>query len=1551
MDDVLSFLNAYPFPAWICNSLPTSGGRKGFELDPEWSNTAFDKLLGPRDMLLASLDGGEAIVRYGTWLEASDINTFAVSLQIFWEEEDSTQAGGKITVELELARTIFTTHDGGLFIICTSVPRSKLPTGINTARYMEKGSRKRKKKAFKLHDFPHPIGGSRPISNPTSSTSGSISTGEHLPSMLGGRFGLAEMVARFPWDTSPLGPQKDWDPCLKQAVQLTLTAPYPTATWWGPDLVLIYNDAYAEIAGSKHPRIFGQKGLEAWDELWATLGPALRSCMDGHPVYKKDDLLLMDRLESEDQPLEETYHSWSWTPILGADGSFNGVFNGTHETTSKVLAERRLITLQLLGNRAAIAQNRETFCQAVLSAMEENDKDIPFVALYITEASTKLKESDESSATPQIAGAPHLYPVPSLVSMKLGGAVGVEGDHPAFPPYIEVKINGYASSMASADEDSFMWPFEQAIQGRDPVRVVLPRSISDGIQRRGWGDRVTQAMVIPISSEGDAQPLGAFILGLNTRRALDVDYVKWIDVMRSSVNALLTASIAREEEVRRADHLIELDRAKSSLLSSVSHELRTPLTLIGGPLSDAILEEQNPTIKNKLQTAARNVDRLARLVDSLMDFSRLEAGRLEGRYSPILFGPYVADLASVFRPVIEKAGLGFTVSYDEQETRALFIDQDYMEKIIFNLIGNAFKYTMNGEIFVSVVYRDHDVQLVVRDTGVGIPESDIDRIWERFHRVEATSRSHEGTGIGLSLTKQFVTLHGGTITVTSKIQRKSSSDHGSTFVATFPLGSDHLPAARLVEAGMSGNVRRYARGIVAEAARWRLAGDAVTPSDSDESYTSSDGTKITEFAFEPSDLIIIVDDNQDMLEYIRGIISRYCHIRTASNGQEALVIARKHPPALIISDVMMPIMDGFALVEAIREDPILRLTPIILLTARAADTNRAEGVLSGADDYMPKPFSSKELVARASLQIQLGKRRIELETGFQERTKEVQLLSDLSPSGLFRIDKSGHMLLCNKRYLELSSMQPGEEIDWLRFVHEDYRKKVEETFKESLNTHQDTQVDFVFANGNWVKGMVRCWDFGLVGTITDMSMTRLYEESLTKRAEEAEERRIEAEERRRSQELLVDVTSHELRQPVSAVINCASVVAANLQRTRSVLADCLAHGHSFKVTPELLKQVDEDLESLNAIELCGLAQGHIVNDILTLSRMQLRMLNLQDSTFPLVKEIHQVLSILFNEMKSKGITHKLTFGPSFQNLAVNYVTVDKVRFGQVIINLLSNAIRFSQSSAAKTIDITVDVSRHPPSDDSCRCPVDFPDDMIKFSDEEKTIVYVYLSVRDSGPGLKPKDLEILFQRFQKGTNSEETFGGSGLGLFVSRKICDLLGGRIEVDASSVGNRGSTFRFYVQMKTDRPPLQISETAPATPIASQVPLRVLIAEDNLINRRILDRQLKSNNCVTSLAVNGAEAVELVISAGAEAFDCILMDCEMPVMSGLAATKELRRLELEGQIPSQRIIALTGNARREQIENALQAGMDEVMTKPYRLEELLERMRVRSSGVNHS
>jgi signal transduction histidine kinase len=249
---------------------------------------------------------------------------------------------------------------------------------------------------------------------------------------------------------------------------------------------------------------------------------------------------------------------------------------------------------------------------------------------------------------------------------------------------------------------------------------------------------------------------------------------------------------AYEQERRRAEALAELDRAKTAFFSSVSHEFRTPLTLLLGPVEDALADSEAalpPAHRERLELAQRNALRLQKLVNALLDFSRIEAGRAQARYVPTQLGAFTADLASSFRSAIEKAGLRLIVDCPPLPDLS-YVDRDMWEKIVLNLLSNALKFTFEGEIAVTLRQKDNRAVLSIRDTGTGIPAGELPRLFERFHRVEgAKSRSHEGTGIGLALVKELVKLQGGTIDV------ESEPGAGTTFTVSIPQGRAHVPDA------------------------------------------------------------------------------------------------------------------------------------------------------------------------------------------------------------------------------------------------------------------------------------------------------------------------------------------------------------------------------------------------------------------------------------------------------------------------------------------------------------------------------------------------------------------------------------------------------------------------------------------------------------------------------------------------------------------------------------------------------------------------------------
>jgi PAS domain S-box-containing protein len=426
---------------------------------------------------------------------------------------------------------------------------------------------------------------------------------------------------------------------------------------------------------------------------------------------------------------------------------------------------------------------------------------------------------------------------------------------------------------------------------------------------------------------------------------------------------------AYEVEKRRAEALAEIDRAKTAFFSNVSHEFRTPLTLMLGPLEDALERGDGASAVDHEQLALihRNGLRLLKLVNTLLDFSRIEAGRFEASYEPVDLPAYTAELASVFRSAIEKAGMRLIVNCPPL-VDPVYVDREMWEKIVLNLLSNAFKFTLKGEVEVALEDADARVELRVRDTGVGIPRSELPHLFERFHRAKGTrGRTYEGTGIGLALVQELAKLHGGQVGVESVYGK------GSTFTVSLPKGSAHLPQDCLERSRTLASTALGAMPYVEEALRW-LPADSSTP---DPGTVPSDFTVNAQGAKHRTDgaHVLLADDNADMRDYIKRLLGSRYKVEAVADGQSALNAARERTPDLVLSDVMMPTLDGFSLLRALRSDPNLKAVPVILLSARTGEESRVEGLEAGADDYLTKPFSARELLARVRSQLEMAQLR------------------------------------------------------------------------------------------------------------------------------------------------------------------------------------------------------------------------------------------------------------------------------------------------------------------------------------------------------------------------------------------------------------------------------------------------------------------------------------------------------------------------------------------------------------------------------------------------
>jgi signal transduction histidine kinase len=543
--------------------------------------------------------------------------------------------------------------------------------------------------------------------------------------------------------------------------------------------------------------------------------------------------------------------------------------------------------------------------------------------------------------------------------LKLVARTGIDADHPA------------ASLVIDPAESPAAWPMQQILSSSRGSTVDNLLELFPDLPRGCWDRPPARARLVPIARQGQDKPVGIFITALNPYRQYDGFYEGFLDLITGQIAASITNANAYDQERRRAEELAELDRAKTTFFSNVSHELRTPLTLILGPIEDALTSQSPPSPQN-LEMLHRNALRLLKLVNGLLDFVRIEVGKLRASFEATDLSVLTAQLASVFRSAVERAGLQLVVDCPPLP-EAVYVDREMWEKIILNLISNALKSTFEGEIRVTVRPAGQQVQVSVSDTGTGISESDLPNLFQRFRRIDgARRRSHEGSGIGLALVQELVEMHGGSIQV------KSTIDVGTEFILTLPFGEKHLSRGRVVSDGVTPSpLHGSAVAYVQEAMGWlgagnRLRGEVAPAAAGDEARKPGPANSA-----ELKPIILLADDNADMREYVSGLLGGRFRLVQAGTGKAALAEAERLLPDLVLTDVMMPEMDGFGLLAALRQNPATRTVPVIMLSARAGEEARIDGIDAGAEDYLTKPFSARELLARVEAQLKMARLRRE----------------------------------------------------------------------------------------------------------------------------------------------------------------------------------------------------------------------------------------------------------------------------------------------------------------------------------------------------------------------------------------------------------------------------------------------------------------------------------------------------------------------------------------------------------------------------------------------
>ena len=773
---------------------------------------------------------------------------------------------------------------------------------------------------------------------------------------------MGALMQACDWSKTPIGPVGGWPQSLRTAVSILLTSRFAMWLGWGPQLTFLYNDAYAPTLGVKHPWALGRPSREVWAEIWEDIEPRIDHVLRTGEATWDEALLLF--LERRGFP-EETYHTFSYSPLRCDGRKVMGHLCVVSEETARVIGDRRLLLLRELA--AAIAETRtppELFAAAG-QCLATYRHDLPFTLTYLFDGDGK--------------------------TARLACASGFADGHRAAPAYFALEAGGAP------------WPAAQVLATMAPV-LVEDLAASLELPKGPWSRAPHDAIVLPIARQGQQGAAGVLVAGINPHRPLDREYQGFLALVAGQIAAGLAAGQAYEAERRRAEALAEIDRAKTIFFSNASHEFRTPLTLLLSPIEDLLLRGGNaPTVaadRDELELMHRNGLRLLKLVNTLLDFSRIEAGRFEAVYEPVDLAALTAELASTFRSAMERAGLRYAVDCPPLP-EPVFVACDMWEKIVLNLLSNAFKYTFEGEVEVRLRPADDAaaVKLSVRDTGVGISTGELPRLFERFHRVEdQRGRTQEGTGIGLALVNELVRLHGGAITV------ESTPGHGSEFTVTIPTGSAHLPADRIGGERPLPATGIRAEAFVQEAQRWLDAEiGAGLAIESGAFGSAPPGAKASgiEAAAEALPIVLLADDNADMRDYVRRLLAHRYQVVAVTNGVAALAEARQRRPGLILSDVMMPLLDGFGLLQAVRNDPDLREIPFIILSARAGEEASADGMIAGADDYLVKPFAARDLLARIGANLAMARLRRETAETLRTRTAELETLLETVPAAVW----------------------------------------------------------------------------------------------------------------------------------------------------------------------------------------------------------------------------------------------------------------------------------------------------------------------------------------------------------------------------------------------------------------------------------------------------------------------------------------------------------------------------------------------------------------------
>jgi PAS domain S-box-containing protein len=867
------------------------------------------------------------------------------------------------------------------------------------------------------------------------------------------------------WAATPLGPLESWPHSLESVVRLVLTSRFSMWMAWGPELTFLCNEAYRrDTLGTKYPWALGKPSSAVWSEIWEDIGPRIERVMEtGIATWDESLMLFLERSGYT----EETYHTFSYSPLFDDDGAIAGMLCVVSEDTDEVIARRRLQTLRDLGTRRASDLTEAEATSTACEVLAANQRDLPFSMVY-------LADPDASTAS-------------------LACRTGFEADDPAAPPTLDLR------------SDDGPWPTGEVMRGevqRVTDLAVRFRRLPTG----DWDVPPTQALCLPLPATTSDRPYGFLVVGVNPFRPVDDGYRDFLGLIAGQLAASITDARALEFERSRAETLAELDQAKTDFFTNVSHEFRTPLTLLLGPAEDALSDDAHPLQgrqRERVEVVLRNGQRLLKLVNTLLDFSRLESGRVEARFEPTDLALHTRELASMFETAAARLGLELVLDC-RPLPGPVHVDRDLWAKIVLNLVSNALKFTFEGRITVRLEAAPGGARLTVSDTGTGIPPHEVPHLFERFHRVSgARSRSYEGSGIGLALVAELAELHGGTAHADSVLGA------GSTFTVEVPSGTAHLAADQIAAPAetRSGMLEATAEGFLAEAAQWGATDDGA------------DAAAASAAVARELPRIVVVDDNPDIREYVAGLLSTDYLVHTAVDGVEGLELARQLLPDLVLTDVMMPRMDGFELLAALQADPLTVSVPVVMLSARAGEEGTVLGLDAGADDYLVKPFTSRELRARVRANLELDRarrtrRQLERSRSLLDQTQRIAKVGSWEvnlATGYMDVSDE-YLRIVGSSHEALAAVGNDYEQAIGMLVHADDRERVGGLLADPAQTEFNFETRVVRSDGETVLvavyGEVVLDEHGrresLRGSVQDITERRAAEEALAMAAANAE---------------------------------------------------------------------------------------------------------------------------------------------------------------------------------------------------------------------------------------------------------------------------------------------------------------------------------------------------------------------------------------------------------------------------------------------------------------